>query len=351
MIEIWFHEDLLLPAQPLNPLIRHLESPTAEANEFWSNFEAELQTTVKLCPFKDLDRAGSLVATPNTLAAYRSANRLDALLNFNQKVVDSGRTLVTFTGCIEYTPKHGEIVFATSAYRTKQEKSIATPAWLFDLGSKISPIDKPVIPTVGFVGDTKYPGLLSNTISYLPLPDFIVSWLGCSMFVNRSLNLRERQVIARLVRRKTMKEFRKASNLQIQLIERSGGFFSNTEQEQERYRMEYLQNMQENAYIICVRGDENCSYRLYETMSAGRIPVIIDTNMALPQLNSSIDWSEFCAIVPYAHLDRVGSVIQEFHDRMSDADFQQVCLKSRQAFESLLPHKFILENLRQKLML
>jgi Exostosin family len=350
-IKIWFQEDLILTEQTLSPLLRHIGTPTVGAElEFWSLLENELKNTVEIYPFQDLDRAGSLVVTPHSLAAYRSANKLATLLKLNQEILNSGRTLVTFTGGIDYKPKHGEIVFATSTYQNKQERSIATPAWLFDLGSKISPIEKPVVPTVGFVGDTKYPGRLSDTVSYLPLPDFIVSWLGSSMFINRSLNLRERQVIARLVRRRTIDEFRKASNLQIQLIERSGGFFSNTQEEQERYRNEYLQNMQDNAYIICVRGDENCSYRLYETMSAGRIPVIIDTNMELPKLNS-IGWEEFSAIVPYANIHKVGESIQGFHDKMSDLDFKQVCLKSRAAFEALLPHKFILENLKKKLSL
>jgi hypothetical protein len=54
----------------------------------------------------------------------------------------------------------------------------------------------------------------------------MVNWMAGDLFVNRNLDLGRRRLIARLVRKKVIKEVRKAKNLQISLIERKGDFFS-----------------------------------------------------------------------------------------------------------------------------
>jgi hypothetical protein len=47
-------------------------------------------------------------------------------------------------------------------------------------------------------------------------------------------------------------------------------------------RNEYIKNSMESDFIICVRGAGNFSYRLYETICLGRIPLIIDSDISLP---------------------------------------------------------------------
>lgn len=47
-------------------------------------------------------------------------------------------------------------------------------------------------------------------------------------------------------------------------------------------RTEYIKNSVNSDFIICVRGAGNFSYRLYETLCLGRIPLIIDSDISLP---------------------------------------------------------------------
>ena len=47
-------------------------------------------------------------------------------------------------------------------------------------------------------------------------------------------------------------------------------------------RSEYVNHMIKSDLILCCRGAGNFSYRLYECMSLGKIPVIINTDIALP---------------------------------------------------------------------
>ena len=44
----------------------------------------------------------------------------------------------------------------------------------------------------------------------------------------------------------------------------------------------FIKNMEENLFNFCTRGAGNFSYRFYETLMMGRIPIFIDTECELP---------------------------------------------------------------------
>ena len=341
-LEIWINEDLLLPGVRPAPLLMHLSPPDTHPQlQFWNLLRDKLPDLVKIHRFTNLADAGKIVVTPHFISSYYGLKKQDKLDKFRRQVLGSKRTLVSFSNCNEFKPSQGEIFFASATYKDKKEKSIPTPQWLYDLGEKVN-IPKPSIPTVGFVGNTEYPSRLSSLIlRYIKFSDSMVNWMGCSLFVNRNFNLRMRMLIARLVRKKIINEVRKAKNLQISLIERKGEFFGLPLEERNRQRAEYIENIENNAYILAMRGDDNGCYHLGEVMSAGRIPVFIDTNRSLSELRG-MKWEDFCVIVPFSEVHRIGDYIQAFHDKLSDDDFAEVCRKSRAAFDQLLPHNFVL---------
>lgn len=45
---------------------------------------------------------------------------------------------------------------------------------------------------------------------------------------------------------------------------------------------DFEENMKQSHFIICNRGTGNFSMRFYQTLAAGRIPLVVDTNMQLP---------------------------------------------------------------------
>jgi len=63
----------------------------------------------------------------------------------------------------------------------------------------------------------------------------------------------------------------------------------------EDMRFEFKENMKENIFNVCMRGNGNFSIRFYETLSCGRIPVLVDTDLVLP-FDDVIDYNEFCVI-------------------------------------------------------
>jgi len=61
-------------------------------------------------------------------------------------------------------------------------------------------------------------------------------------------------------------------------------------------RREYYTNLNNNKYTFCMRGAGNFSYRFYEALSFGRIPILIDTDTILP-LQTKIEWNEHIIIL------------------------------------------------------
>jgi len=62
-------------------------------------------------------------------------------------------------------------------------------------------------------------------------------------------------------------------------------------QQKEKMRFQFKRNMATNIFNVCCRGRGNFSMRFYETMSCGRIPVLINSHMVLP-FEDKIDYDD-----------------------------------------------------------
>jgi hypothetical protein len=98
-------------------------------------------------------------------------------------------------------------------------------------------------------------------------------------------------------------------------------------------RRRYVRNILESDYTVCVRGGGNFSYRLYETLSMGRIPVFVDTDCVLP-LDFQIEWRDYCVWVDEHEIDRIGDRVLEFHESISDAEFDARQFACRRLWET-----------------
>lgn len=91
------------------------------------------------------------------------------------------------------------------------------------------------------------------------------------------------------------KEERIRNNFILRNKYRAGAGNINTVTKQQT-TLEFFENIQNNIYTFCLRGNGNFSVRFYETLIMGRIPVLVDTDLRLP-LADEIDWSRHCLIV------------------------------------------------------
>jgi hypothetical protein len=95
----------------------------------------------------------------------------------------------------------------------------------------------------------------------------------------------------------------------------------------QRARQDFVENMLASDYVVCARGGGNFSYRLYETLGAGRIPLFINTDCVLPYENH-IDWKRYCVWIEADEISSIDQRLAEFHAKLSPDDFgalQQEC--------------------------
>lgn len=84
--------------------------------------------------------------------------------------------------------------------------------------------------------------------------------------------------------------------------------------------LEFYDNLRDSDYVLCVRGAGNFSVRFYEALAMGRIPVLIDTDCALP-LEGKINWENHIVRVPNSERHRAGEKVCQFHHSLTEADF------------------------------
>ncbi|MGI9052521.1 MAG: exostosin domain-containing protein, partial [Ilumatobacteraceae bacterium] len=96
-------------------------------------------------------------------------------------------------------------------------------------------------------------------------------------------------------------------------------------------RRAYMDNLRDSDYVLCVRGSGNYSYRLYEAMCMGRVPVVVDTDLALP-CGDVIDWSELTVWVEQGSLRSLAESVAAFHARLGRGGFSALQRRLRQVW-------------------
>lgn len=91
---------------------------------------------------------------------------------------------------------------------------------------------------------------------------------------------------------------------------------------------DFADHLQRTTYELCPRGCENFSFRLFETLRFGRVPVIIDTDMVLPAV---IDWEKIAVIVDGSAPESAYDQIAADYSRTNEAQFLE---RQRAIFEA-----------------
>lgn len=99
---------------------------------------------------------------------------------------------------------------------------------------------------------------------------------------------------------------------EIEIIDTSG-FDGSAEK-----KRDFADHMARTTYVLCPRGIENYSFRAYEALRFGRVPVIIDFDMVLP---SMVDWDRVALVVPGDHMHETYDRIVEDYRRRDAASF------------------------------
>ena len=254
----------------------------------------------------------------------------------------------------EPVPFSNTIVFRTSLYRSRRSSNeFAMPAWSEDfvtkyLGGELRLRPKSALPVVGFCG---YSAPMQSHLRW-----GLESALGK---VNRILqspqSIRTSEIPGPILRSKAIRLLSRSrliqSNFSLRKKFLAGALLSDGSLNFDRYqaaRREYVQNMVESDYILCIRGGGNFSYRLYETMSTGRIPILVNTDCVLPY-DWDIDWKDYTVWIDVTDIDHLAERVFEHHSNLSRKQFVDLQLRCRQLWEERLSPLGFFQNLHRHL--
>jgi hypothetical protein len=122
-------------------------------------------------------------------------------------------------------------------------------------------------------------------------------------------------------------------------------FFQNPSVNKKIGRERFLNNLQNNIFILCPRGCGNFSYRFYETMCFGRIPVFINTDCVLP-FEDKIDYKNEIPFVEEKELHLLNDKIKEYCEKYDLLERQKKC---RNIWETYFSPNGFMANLKKTL--
>lgn len=100
-------------------------------------------------------------------------------------------------------------------------------------------------------------------------------------------------------------------------------------------REEYVANMLESDYVLCVRGHGNYSYRFYEALCLGRIPVFVDTDCVLPY-DFAIDWASHGLWLRRTDVPVLPQRIAAYHAALGPERFEELQHANRRLWKEWL---------------
>ena len=197
-------------------------------------------------------------------------------------------------------------------------------------------------PRVGFCGTTASGGRWA-TLSKAIVPSPITKWILSKSKLTRKIDVRIIEGISLQLRETALKL--------LTLDERIDSDFDVTNNRKSYYEKDkankialedlFIENTRKCDYVLCVRGSGNYSGRFYMALNAGKIPVVIDTDLVMP-------YEEKLNIVklPITSVEKTGDYILEHFTNTSDREFQEMRMQNRLVYQQYLaPEKFLINFL------
>jgi hypothetical protein len=243
---------------------------------------------------------------------------------FARTLADAGKRLVIFfdSDSVDAVDIANAIVFRTSGYRSKARSTeLGMPGWGQCVERPLSAREKRA-PVVGFCG---YAPPLGIPLSATKVKEAI-RWALVRARVNSLVEVHP----GYFARVEAIRSCRRTVGLTTNFLLRPAASFVVDEDKWGTGRLRndgggsfqstFLSNMSDSDYILCTRGFGNYSFRLYEALSCGRIPVFVDTDCLLPFPDNPL-WRSATLWVDHADVGSAGERIVEHHRRISPDTF------------------------------
>jgi hypothetical protein len=183
------------------------------------------------------------------------------------------------------------------------------------------------IPKVGFMGQV--PRISPGSLISRPAPSLIHP-IKSSVYLNRKI------AVAKLGNLKL--------NIKTEVVIRPMFSAHQKNLNFSSHSVEFQDQLFNCDYILCPRGYGNTSIRFYETLSAGRTPILIESNGGLPELNTNRDWQDH--IISAGLLENWSKLIlRDWAFLSKNQNYSNRQLANADLFDSLLYFEKYMEKL------
>ncbi|HAG80157.1 MAG TPA: exostosin [Cyanobacteria bacterium UBA12227] len=307
------------------------------------------QSLFEMVPLEDADLAIMPVNWQHIRGvSWRSkVNKLalNLALEFAKKANHGGKPIVVFFSgdCSdEKIPIDNAFVFRHALYRSiKKQNNLAIPGFCEDLvqqyfGNEIPIRQKKEKPVVGFCGLVT-PHSWKKRLKTIYYQGVMLTKYG---------KITVSPYKGHILRNKALEILANNPAIETNFLLRDRLAFlvtASLDHEKLRPRLDFVKNMAESDYILCCRGSANYSYRLFEALCCGRIPIFINTDCVLPY-EFAIDWRKYCVWIDEKELPLITEKLIDFHQSLSPQDFIDLQYKCRKLWKEWLSPEGFFSN-------
>lgn len=307
-------------------------NPITESSLFAKQLFDAYQYNTDLYTITDSIKKADMVLIPyryNSLLEW-GKDLLDACVKLARQ--NDLPLLIDGTGDIEYpVPYTNAYILRIGGYRFIPERGrIVIPPYADDLlerccNSKLEVREKNAEPPiVGFAGWAKLSVSQSLRTSIKEMP------IRLRGLINERYRAHQKGVFWRM-RAIAILSRSNAVRTNFRLRDSFSGSTKTAEKNMVELRQEFVDTVLQSDYCLDVRGDANASTRLFEILSLGRIPIIVDTERNFP-FSDVLDYSAFSLIVDFRDIEMLPQKIAEFHASILPEQFQEMQKKAREAY-------------------
>ncbi len=292
---------------------------------------------------------------PYTWNYYVENRRIDLAQKLIDQSQEHGKKTIIFSSG-DYTangPFRNSVVIQTSAFKSRDgsdgNKLLAMPTFIEDYLQTYfqgNLPNRPWVkkPVVGFCGQSN-----GTQLDFLRRKANIMS-----------INLRYGLGLMRwepprieptLFRHRILQKIAGSVDIQTNFIMRTqyrAGYRPRNKDPFHPTRVEFVNNIAESDYTVCMRGGGNFSARFYETLALGRIPIFVNTDCILP-FDDVVNYKEFMVWVEQEELPSINQKILDFHQALNQEKFSELQRANRNLWETYLTKKGFYENLAEQL--
>lgn len=264
------------------------------------------------------ERKANYIVLPMSWNFYFKKNLQNQVLAYFNLLNKKGIKVLSFTsGDFGISPKVSELtlVYRYSGYASSWKSNycllpyvVSDPIERFfdnDKGGVLKELSS-LKPIIGFTGMSPKSHFIFLKEIFQVIFRNILCFLGLSYFDKQQVQSTsfKRNVILNLLEGD--------KQLQVNFIRRKkyrAG--AKTTAERRSVAEAYYKNQLDSQAIVCLRGLGNFSARFYETLAMGRIPIFINTNGVLPNIDE-LSWEDYIIKVDYSNRKQLVKVILEW---------------------------------------